>query len=58
MPPKVSKKAESAAKKKAVEDKTFGLKNKNKSSKVNKYVQQVQSQVPPLAVQRFVVSTF
>ncbi|KAJ3043080.1 hypothetical protein HK097_001823, partial [Rhizophlyctis rosea] len=45
MPPKVSKKAETQAKKKAVEDKTFGLKNKNKSSKVNKYVQQVQSQV-------------
>ncbi|KAJ3414346.1 hypothetical protein HDV05_006714 [Chytridiales sp. JEL 0842] len=45
MPPKVSKKNEAKAKAKVVEDKTFGLKNKNKSAKVNKYVQQVQSQV-------------
>ncbi|KAI8834924.1 hypothetical protein BJ741DRAFT_608649 [Chytriomyces cf. hyalinus JEL632] len=41
MPPK----AQAAAKKKAVEDKTFGLKNKNKSSKVSKYVEQVKQQV-------------
>ncbi|KAJ3208542.1 hypothetical protein HDU67_006688, partial [Dinochytrium kinnereticum] len=42
MPPKASKKAQEATKKKVVEDKTFGLKNKNKSAKVGKYVQQVQ----------------
>ncbi|KAJ3161590.1 hypothetical protein HK101_000792 [Irineochytrium annulatum] len=44
MPPKASKKAVETKKKAAVEDKTFGLKNKNKSSKVGKYVQQVQKQ--------------
>jgi hypothetical protein len=51
MPPKKkggggsSKKTEQKEKKKIIEDKTFGLKNKNKSSKVAKYVQQVQTQV-------------
>lgn len=50
MPPKggaagASKKAETKAKQKIVEDKTFGLKNKNKSAKVNKYVQQVEKTV-------------
>ncbi|GFR48039.1 hypothetical protein Agub_g9872, partial [Astrephomene gubernaculifera] len=35
-------KAKVAAKQKAAEDKTFGLKNKNKSSKVQKYVQNVK----------------
>lgn len=37
MPPK--------AKNKAIEDKTFGMKNKNKSKKVQQYVQHLQSQV-------------
>lgn len=50
MPPKrnnnkMSAKAEQKLKNKIVEDKTFGLKNKKKSSKVAKYVQQVQQQV-------------
>ena len=48
MPPKAqqgSKKAEAKAKQKIIEDKTFGLKNKNKSTKVNKYIQQVENQV-------------
>ncbi|KAJ2456118.1 Translation machinery-associated protein 46 [Coemansia sp. RSA 2424] len=45
MPPKQSKKNESKEKKKTIEDKTFGLKNKNKSAKVGKYVQQVEQQV-------------
>ncbi|KAJ2786668.1 Translation machinery-associated protein 46 [Coemansia interrupta] len=47
MPPKKgpSKKAENSAKKKVIEDKTFGLKNKNKSAKVGRYVQQVERQV-------------
>ena len=40
-----SKKTEQKAKAKIIEDKTFGLKNKNKSAKVNKYVQQVTQQV-------------
>ncbi|KAI8994305.1 hypothetical protein BC832DRAFT_424947 [Gaertneriomyces semiglobifer] len=47
MPPKKAAgggKAEAKAKAKVAEDKTFGLKNKNKSAKVNKYVQQVQQQ--------------
>jgi hypothetical protein len=46
MPPKgPSKKTEQKAKQKIVEDKTFGLKNKNKSTKVGKYVQQVEKTV-------------
>ncbi|KAJ1815746.1 hypothetical protein LPJ56_002575, partial [Coemansia sp. RSA 2599] len=47
MPPKKgpSKKSETTAKKKVIEDKTFGLKNKNKSAKVSRYVQQVEKQV-------------
>ena len=44
MPPKKQDKAALKAKQKVVEDKTFGLKNKNKSTKVQKYVQQVQQQ--------------
>jgi biopolymer transport protein ExbB/TolQ len=40
-----SKKTENKEKAKIIEDKTFGLKNKNKSAKVNKYVQQVTQQV-------------
>lgn len=46
MPPKQSK-AEVAKKQKVVEDKTFGLKNKNKSKAVQKYVQNLKSSVQP-----------
>eukprot|EP00201_Polytomella_parva_P013352 CAMPEP_0175057594 /NCGR_PEP_ID=MMETSP0052_2-20121109/11346_1 /TAXON_ID=51329 ORGANISM="Polytomella parva, Strain SAG 63-3" /NCGR_SAMPLE_ID=MMETSP0052_2 /ASSEMBLY_ACC=CAM_ASM_000194 /LENGTH=339 /DNA_ID=CAMNT_0016322815 /DNA_START=36 /DNA_END=1051 /DNA_ORIENTATION=+ len=42
--PKVDK-AKIAAKQKAVEDKTFGLKNKNKSSKVQQHIQSLQKSV-------------
>lgn len=48
MPPKQSKpqsKADMAKKQKVVEDKTFGLKNKNKSKNVQKYVQSLQQAV-------------
>ena len=45
MPPKKVDKNVKAAKVKAADDKTFGLKNKNKSAKVQKYVQQVQQTV-------------
>lgn len=47
MPPKekASKKAVEKEKAKIIEDKTFGLKNKNKSKKVEKYIKSVQSQV-------------
>lgn len=45
MPPKVSSKADAKAKQKALEDKTFGLKNKNKSSKVNQYIQTLEQQI-------------
>ncbi|PVU91529.1 hypothetical protein BB561_004354 [Smittium simulii] len=47
MPPKKgpSNKSQGKVKQKVIEDKTFGLKNKNKSAKVNKYVKQVESQV-------------
>lgn len=44
-PKEASKKAESKAKAKIIEDKTFGLKNKNKSAKVNQYIKSVESQV-------------
>ncbi|KAK9059773.1 hypothetical protein SSX86_020480 [Deinandra increscens subsp. villosa] len=46
MPPKQSK-SEIAKKQKVVEDKTFGLKNKNKSKNVQKYVQALQQNVVP-----------
>jgi hypothetical protein len=49
MPPKnkekASKKAEQKKKTQAIEDKTFGLKNKNKSKKVQGYVQSVTTSV-------------
>lgn len=47
MPPKKqqqNKKADKAKKEKAAEDKTFGMKNKNKSAKVQRYIQQVNQQ--------------
>lgn len=37
---------------KVVEDKTFGLKNKNKSKKVQQYVQSVKKQVDHMVEQR------
>lgn len=43
MPPKKS--TVEKAKKKIVEDKTFGMKNKNKSKKVQTYIKQVESAV-------------
>lgn len=45
MPPK--KKQQQPAKKKDNVDKTFGMKNKNRSTKVQKYIKQVQSQSDP-----------
>jgi hypothetical protein len=50
MPPKKkgtepTKKTVDKAKAKIIEDKTFGLKNKNKSNKVQKYVKDVEKQV-------------
>lgn len=45
MPPKASSKSEKKEKAKIIEDKTFGLKNKNKSAKVSRYVAQVEAQV-------------
>ncbi|KAE9465222.1 hypothetical protein C3L33_02870, partial [Rhododendron williamsianum] len=46
MPPKQAK-TDLAKKQKVVEDKTFGLKNKNKSKNVQKYVQSLQQSVQP-----------
>lgn len=40
-------KAKQKAKEKVIEDKTFGLKNKGKSAKVQKYVQQLQKSAQP-----------
>lgn len=59
MPPKAkqgaSKKADDKKKTKIVEDKTFGLKNKNKSNKVQKYIQGVTKNVKGDAIQvRFI----
>ncbi len=50
MPPKnakekISKKTEQKKKNQLIEDKTFGLKNKNKSKKVQQYVHSVTSNV-------------
>lgn len=53
MPSKSKKKAQEAASKKAlqkkkeraIEDKTFGLKNKNKSSKVQAYVKSTEKSI-------------
>ncbi|CAI0472456.1 unnamed protein product [Linum tenue] len=47
MPPKQASKADLAKKQKIVEDKTFGLKNKNKSKNVQKYVQSLKQSVQP-----------
>jgi hypothetical protein len=47
MPPKQLLKADLAKKQKIVEDKTFGLKNKNKSKNVQKYVQSLKQTVQP-----------
>jgi hypothetical protein len=49
MPPKKGQpsKADLAKKQKVVEDKTFGLKNKNKSKNVQKYVQSLHQAVQP-----------
>ncbi|GER43487.1 zinc finger CCCH domain-containing protein 21 [Striga asiatica] len=49
MPPKQQSKADLAKKQKVVEDKTFGLKNKNKSKNVQKYVQSLKQSVQPKA---------
>lgn len=46
MPPKKTKNAPPAKKKDNV-DKTFGMKNKNRSTKVQRYIKQVQSQADP-----------
>ncbi|KAG6728479.1 hypothetical protein I3842_02G174900 [Carya illinoinensis] len=47
MPPKQQSKTDLAKKQKVVEDKTFGLKNKNKSKNVQKYVQNLQQSAQP-----------
>ncbi|EPS72128.1 hypothetical protein M569_02629, partial [Genlisea aurea] len=47
MPPKQQAKADLAKKQKVIEDKTFGLKNKNKSKNVQKYVQSLKQSVQP-----------
>merc|ERR1712070_1355734 len=58
MPPKKEKAStqKKAQQKKAqafVDDKTFGLKNKNKSSKVQKYVQQVNKMASSMTGQKY-----
>ena len=48
MPPKKnqqSDKSKQKEKQKIIEDKTFGLKNKKKSTKVQQQIKQIQSQV-------------
>lgn len=41
----VSKKAQKEKQAKAIEDKTFGLKNKNKSKKVQQFINRVEKSV-------------
>ena len=54
MPPKkepsTSKKTEQKKKQKVLEDKTFGLKNKNKSKKVQQHIESVTKSVLPRRV--------
>ena len=45
MPPKQSRKAVQKEQKKSIDDQTFGLKNKNRSAKVQAFVRQVESSV-------------
>jgi len=45
MPPKKATKSEKKKAEKVIEDKTFGLKNKNKSKVVQNYIKGVQTQV-------------
>ncbi|ORZ37392.1 hypothetical protein BCR44DRAFT_53496 [Catenaria anguillulae PL171] len=53
MPPKKENKKQAEAKvKKVVEDKTFGMKNKNKSKKVQKFVEEVKKQAQNAVVQK------
>lgn len=53
MPPKKQQnKKEKEKKQKATDDKTFGMKNKNKSAKVQRYIQQVNTQAKHNAEQR------
>lgn len=53
MPPKKQQtKKDKQKKEKATEDKTFGMKNKNKSAKVQRYIQQVNTQAKHNAEQR------
>lgn len=53
MPPKKQQtKKDKQKKEKATEDKTFGMKNKNKSAKVQRFIQQVNTQAKHNAEQR------
>lgn len=53
MPPKKQQtKKEKLKKEKSTEDKTFGMKNKNKSAKVQRFIQQVNTQAKHNAEQR------
>lgn len=53
---KVNKKAVEKSKKKTISDKTFGLKNKGKSKKVQDYAKRVASQVSDKLAKRFGVA--
>lgn len=53
MPPKKQQtKKDKLKKEKSTEDKTFGMKNKNKSAKVQRFIQQVTTQAKHNAEQR------
>jgi hypothetical protein len=59
MPPKKQQtKKEKEKKQKATDDKTFGMKNKNKSAKVQRYIQQVTTQAKHNAEQGKVAVSF
>lgn len=59
MPPKKQQtKKDKLKKEKSNDDKTFGMKNKNKSAKVQRFIQQVNSQAKHTADQKTSVSFF
>ena len=60
MPPKKnqqSDKSKQKDKQKIIEDKTFGLKNKKKSAKVQQQIKQIQSQVMAAGNRKAMVNT-
>jgi hypothetical protein len=58
MPPKKQDNKPKKDKSKVADDKTFGLKNKNKSTKVNKFVQTIKEQAEKAGDRKTLVNLF